>query len=310
MNELRPDRFDSLIGQSKLIKSLKISVASANSRSDALSHALISGPPGLGKTTIANALANELGVEIQVANGANLRSVKSLVPYVLRTKERSILFIDEVHRMTKLAAEFLYPIMEDFKLDMAVEGKTAESGKVMSIPLPKFTVIGATTEAGSLPAPFRDRFKLKYTLELYDTESLSKLIKGNCKKLNVNMTNEAIETLAKASRGTPRIANGLLEWIRDYQVALSLNSISEDSLIDALEMRGYNKDGSTENDMKYLEFLKSRNGDPVGIGTICSTLNLDKDTVEDVIEPYLLRKGLIAKTTKGRIYLTQENASV
>ena len=302
MNELRPSRFNSLIGQKRLLESLMISVQSANNRNTALNHTLFSGPPGLGKTTLANALANELGVDIQTANGANLRSIKSIVPYIMRVKERSVLFIDEIHRMTKLAEEFLYPIMEDFKLDMAVEGETPDGGSVISIPIPKFTIVGATTEPGALSAPFRDRFKLKFTLELYDVPTLTELVGNNCNKLRVPLTDPAKTMLAKASRGTPRIANGLLEWIRDYRIAKSLSIVSEDDLEASLSMRGIGLDGSTENDRRYLDFLKKQKG-PVGVSTISSSLNIDRETIEEVVEPFLLQQGKISKTTKGRIAL-------
>ena len=300
MNNLRPSRFENLIGQDKLLESLKISVASAKKRKDSLNHCLLSGPPGLGKTTLAMALANELGVSIQVANGANLRSIKSILPYVMKVGERSVLFIDEIHRMTNLVEEFLYPIMEDFKLDMSVEGKKANDGEVISIPLPKFTIVGATTEAGSLSAPLRDRFKLKFTLELYDQQSLSCLIKQNCQKLNVRVSNGAVFALAKVSRGTPRIANGLLEWIRDYQIAKGLKIVSEGDLVDALAMRGVDPDGSTKQDRKYLNFLKKQNA-PVGIDTIVSSTNINKDTILNVIEPFMFQTGKVLKTSKGRI---------
>lgn len=300
MNELRPTRFKNLIGQDKLIESMQISVSSANKRNDALNHVLLYGAPGLGKTTLANALANELGVDIQTANGANLRSVKSVAPYVMRVQERSILFIDEIHRMTKLSSEFLYPIMEDFKLDMALESDDPQSGEVISMPIPKFTLVGATTEPGMLPAPFLDRFKLKYTLELYNDEDLTELVIINCHKLKTNMTRGAAKMLARASRGTPRIANGLLEWCRDYRIAKDLPHMSEADMKAALTMRGIGLDGSTENDRKYMEFLK-RQKKPVGIDTISSSLNIDRQTLEEVVEPFLLRNQLIIKTSRGRM---------
>lgn len=294
MNKLRPTTFGDLVGQDKLIDSLNISVLSANKRNQALNHCLFSGPAGLGKTTLSEALANELGVEIQVANGANLRSIKNVIPYLMRTKERSILFIDEIHRMTTLVEEFLYPIMEDFKLNMT------DGEKVISINLPQFTIIGATTEAGSLAAPLRDRFKLKFTLELYDEESLASLIKTNCKKLQVNVDDDAVESLAKVSRGTPRIANGLLEWVRDYQIARGLDKVCKGNLLDSLAIRGIDPDGSTENDRKYLNFLRKQKT-PVGVNTIASSININKDTITNVIEPFLLQRNLILKTSKGRV---------
>lgn len=294
MNSLRPTRFKDLVGQSKLVDALKISVDSANARGDALNHCLFSGSAGLGKTTLSEALANELGVDIQIANGANLRSIKNLLPYLTRATDRSIIFIDEIHRMTTLVEEFMYPVMEDFKLNMT------DGEEVISIDLPKFTIVGATTEAGSLAAPLRDRFKLKFTLELYDELSLSCLIENNCKKLNVSMSDDAIFSLASVSRGTPRIANGLLEWVRDYQIAKGLNEVSQGNLLDSLAMRGIDPDGSTENDRKYLNFIRKQKS-PVGVNTIASSININKDTITNVIEPFLLQNNLIIKTSKGRL---------
>jgi holliday junction DNA helicase RuvB len=294
MNNLRPTHFKDLVGQSKLINALKISVDSANARNEALNHCLFSGSAGLGKTTLSEALANELGVSIQIANGANLRSIKNLLPYLTRATERSIVFIDEIHRMTTLVEEFMYPVMEDFKLNMT------DGEEVISIDLPKFTIVGATTEEGSLEAPLRDRFKLKFTLELYDELSLSCLIENNCKKLNVNMSDEAIFSLASVSRGTPRIANGLLEWVRDYQIAKNLDKVCQNKLFDSLALRGIDPDGSTDNDRKYLNFIRKQKS-PVGVNTIASSININKDTITHVIEPFLLQNNLIIKTSKGRV---------
>ena len=300
MNILRPKRFNNILGQVDLINSLSISVLSANKRNDALSHTLIYGQAGLGKTTIAEALANELGVKIQVANGANLRSIKNLIPYIMRAGERSVLFIDEIHRMTTLVEEFLYPIMEDFKLDMSVSSGKSDEGKVISMPLPKFTIVGATTEAGSLPAPLRDRFKLKFNLKLYSNEVIQSIIKSNAKKLEINITEQASKNLSGACRGTPRIANGLLEWIRDYAVAKGLHSVTHKDVAACLKMRQIGLDGSTEEDRKYLNFLKKQNK-PVGVSTISASTGIDKDTIENMVEPFLIYNQKILKTSKGRV---------
>ena len=294
----RPTKFSELIGQESLIAGLDVSVQSALIRQDALGHVLFSGPPGLGKTTLSTALANELSVDIKIANGATFRSPKTIIPYLLELTPNSILFIDEIHRMTKIAEEFLYPVMEDFKLDIVVD--KGKQNKVMSMQLPKFTMVGATTEAGSLSAPLRDRFKLRFELELYDVSTLSTLISANCEKLNVNMPASVVAKLAGASRGTPRIANGLLEWIRDWYVTNNLSLVEEKDLKSALDIRNIGMDGSTKQDRLYLDFLRKYKK-PVGLNTIASAINVERETVVNVIEPFLIRRGLIAKTSGGRI---------
>ncbi len=297
----RPKYFSEILGQDKAKEALGISIASAKSRGDALGHVLIDAPAGLGKTTFSMAIGNELGVKIKQVLGGNIKSFKDILPTITNMKENEVLFIDEIHRLNKSTTESLYTVLEDFRVDIPSENEKGDK-EIIHIDLPKFTVIGATTEVGKLPQPFRDRFKLKFSLELYDAVSLAKIIKYNCDKLSMSMEDRAVLRLAKASRGTPRIANALLEWVRDYSIAKGLQSVTESDLKAALTMRGIGMDGSTENDRKYVSFLR-KIGKPVGLSTLESALNIDRETIESVIEPFLLRLNVICKSSKGRVAL-------
>ena len=299
MNPLRPERLDDLLGQKPLIEALTINIVSAKSRGTCIDHSLLYGPPGTGKTTVANAVANEMGSSLQVANGANLRTIKTLIPYVMRIEENSVLFIDEIHRMTSLAEEFLYPIMEDFKLDMATESKEL-NGETLSIKIPRFTLLGATTEYGSLSKPLIDRFKHKHTLSLYNIEDLLSILRVNAEKINVPMSECAMRAVAETSRGTPRIANAGLEWVRDYHIAKGVPRLSRDDVEAAMSIKGIDSEGMTGMDREYLDIL-TKYGKPMGIETIVSVSGLDRNTIEGIIEPWLLQKGRIIKTPKGRI---------
>ena len=299
MNPLRPTRLDDLLGQKSLIEALEINILSAKSRGTCIDHSLLYGPPGTGKTTVANAVANEMGSSLQVANGANLRTIKTLIPYVMRIEENSVLFIDEIHRMTSLVEEFLYPIMEDFKLDMATESKEF-NGETLSMEIPRFTLLGATTEYGSLSKPLIDRFKHKHTLSLYNTEDILSILRVNAERINVPMSECAMRVVAETSRGTPRIANAGLEWVRDYHIAKGIPRLSGDDVEAAMAIKGIDKSGMTQMDREYLKVLK-KYGKPMGIETIVSISGFDRNTIEGIIEPWLLQKGRIIKTPKGRI---------
>lgn len=298
---IRPKYFNDIIGQEKVKEALSIAIKSAQARGDALGHVLIDAPPGLGKTTFSMAISNEIGAKTKQILGGNIKTFKDILPVIANIKKNEVLFIDEIHRLSKRTTESLYTVLEDFRIDIPSENEKGEK-EILSIDLPKFTVIGATTEVGKLPQPFRDRFKLKFSLELYDPISIAKIIKHNCNELSISMTDEAIIRLARASRGTPRIANALLEWVRDYSIAKSLENVTVDDLKASLTMRGIGMDGSTENDRRYMSFLK-KIGKPVGISTLESALNIDRETIESVIEPFLLRLNLICKSSKGRIAL-------
>jgi Holliday junction DNA helicase RuvB len=292
----RPKTFDDIVGQKGVIKALNISIRSAKVRNAAFPHCLISAGAGLGKSTICMAIANELGVKLKTVLGSNIHSFKDILPTVMGMREHEVLFIDEVHRVNPRIAESFYTILEDSRVDIQ-KGKDDE---VISINLPQFTIVGATTEAGTLPKPLRDRFKLHFTLQLYDTATLEILIRNNSKDLSVSLDDSAVSWLAQISRGTPRIANAGLEWVRDWGVAKNLSRLTAKDMREAMDLRGIGADGSTEEDRRYLEFLKKQSG-PVGINTISSSLGIDRCTIEEVIEPFLLSRQLIQKTSKGRI---------
>jgi len=240
-----------------------------------------------------------MGCSLQIANGANLRSIKNLLPYIMRVEDHSILFIDEIHRMTNIVEEFLYPVMEDFKVDMSMSGKDI-FGETISIDVPKFTLIGATTEYGSLSKPLIDRFQHKHTLKLYNEVELQEIVNINSNKLNLKMSNKASVFVTKVSRGTPRVANAALEWLRDYHTAQGSETLSESDVETAMGMKGIDSDGMTEMDRKYLETLKT-SGQPLGIETLSCMTGIDRQTIEGIIEPWLLQNSKIIKTSKGRV---------
>jgi Holliday junction DNA helicase RuvB len=290
-NGIRPTHFGEIIGQSDVINRLKISVAGCKSSSEVLPHVLIDGPPGLGKTTIASAIANELGVNLYTINAAAIRSVKNITPYLIGLAPRSVLFIDEIHRLPKLVEEFLYPVMEDFILNITVDNEPE------SINLPVFTLVGATTSGGSLSQPFYDRFQIKEHLSFYNTEDLAKLARLNCEKLSINISEEDLLEVAKRSKGTPRILNGRLQWYKNYKICHG-DSVSVEEVF---SVQGIDKHGLDVYDRLYLESLKNSNGHPLGLKAISSLTGIAIDTIENSIEPFLVRKGFVVRTQKGRV---------
>ena len=289
---LRPTRLKDIIGQSNAKTILQISINACNQTNEVFPHCLVFGPPGTGKSTIAQAMSNELSKKLHTANGANIRSVKALLPHLMRINQGDILFIDEIHRLPINVAEFLYVAIEEYRVDLGKENQ-------MSITLPKFTFFGATTNAGSIPKPLFDRFILKLPLELYTIDELSEIISKNSIKLKLNITDSAIKLIAGSSRNTPRIANNRLIWIRHYAISNCIHIINEEHILKALSLEGVNKNGIDNNDIKYLNALKRHQ--PAGINTLCSLTNIARDTIEEVIEPFLLRNNLIKKTSKGRM---------
>jgi len=288
---LRPKTFGEIIGQVNVKACLDIAISSAKVRNDVLNHALFLGPPGTGKTTLALATAHATGSKIYLANGGNIKGVKDVLPYLSRLGRGDILFIDEIHRVHTRVQESLFTVMEDFRLDLA-------KGAV-SIDFKPFTLIGATTEAGMLLRPFYDRFIHQFILESYTIVELSSIIRKSCDKLKITATGDAVTNLAQRSRFTPRIANSLLQWCRDYALSFGRTKL-EGQLIDgALKLRQIDEKGLDRSDRQYIMVLK-RAGKPLGLNTLVATTGLSKETIEHQIEPYLFKLGMVEKTQKGR----------
>lgn len=291
MNIVRPTNFNSIIGQSEVIKRLHICVEACNKTNGVLPHILIDGPPGLGKTTMANALASEMNVNLYTCNAANIRSIKNILPYIMGIAPRSVLFIDEIHRLPKIVEEFLYPIMEDFILNISVENK------VESIELPMFTIVGATTSGGSLSQPLYDRFCIKEHLTFYTVDELAKLAELNAKKLGLMIGQDELNNIAKRSKGTPRILNSRLQWYRNFVVT----NDKKYTIDEIFDMQGIDQNGLDTYDRLYLDILHKNRGTPIGLKSISSLTGIAIETIENSIEPYLLREGYAVRTQKGRI---------
>ncbi len=301
-NSLRPQTLDEYIGQTKVKENMKIYIEAAKKRGEPLDHCLFYGPPGLGKTTLSNIISNEMNSNIKITSGPAITKPGDLAAILTSLSEYDVLFIDEIHRLNKNVEEILYPALEDFTLDIIL-GK-GPSAKSIRIDLPKFTLIGATTKAGSLTAPLRDRFGIVHKLELYTPEDLKKIVKRSSKILGVEIEEKASMEIAMRSRGTPRIANRLLKRIRDYAAVLGDGKISLEIAKVALNKLEIDELGLDETDRKILEIMiKQYNGRPVGIETLATTLGEEVDTVEDVYEPFLVQIGFIARTPRGRIPL-------
>ncbi len=297
--DLRPQRMRDMVGQRDVFARLEIAVDAAKKRGESLGHILLDGPPGLGKTTFATCIPRDLGVSFQIASGAALAAPKDIIPYLTNAEERSVLFIDEIHRLPKAVEEFLYPAMEDFRVDLTLgEGVNA---RTVNLPLKPFTLIGATTRTGLLSAPLRDRFQMREHLEFYSVEDLAEIIRRNAKKLQVEIVDQAAVEIAGRSRSTPRLANNRLRWVRDYAQSKADGKISLAVARAALKMQGIDVLGLDQQDRKYLETIaRVFLGGPVGVEAVAHTMNLAPDTLIDEVEPFLLRSELVVRTPRGR----------
>lgn len=289
---IRPSRFDDILGQADVVQRLRVMITGCRNSSQVVPHTLIDGPPGLGKTTIASAIATELGVSLYNVNAANVRSPKNLIPYLMGMESRSVLFIDEIHRLPKLVEEFLYPVMEDYRLDIVLENKPE------SIDIPAFTLVGATTSGGSLSQPFYDRFLIKEHLTFYTLDDLAKLARSNANKLGINASDDDLIEIAKRSKGTPRILNARLQWYKNYCMFYPDKNPSINEIFDS---QGIDENGFDSNDRLYISILKNNRGNPLGLKSISSLTGIAMETIENSIEPFMIRMGYSVRTQKGRV---------
>jgi Holliday junction DNA helicase RuvB len=298
-NTIRPKSFDTYIGQSGLKETLKITIAAAKKRELPLDHLLFYGPPGLGKTTLAGVIAQEMGVDINITSAPTLERPRDIIGILMSLQGGEILFIDEIHRLNKVAEEILYPAMEDFYLDMTT-GKS-QTVKTLRVPLPKFTLIGATTKAGELSGPLRDRFGIIHRLEFYTNSELAQVIKRTASILNIEIDEKGAYAIAKRSRGTPRIANRLIKRVSDYALVKFNGKINEQIANESLDILKIDEFGLDTTDRNLLKLIIEKyDGGPVGIETIAAAIGEDSRTIEDVCEPFLLQAGLIQRTPRGR----------
>ena len=296
---LRPKRISDMVGQQEVMDVIQIAMDAAKKRKEPLGHILLDGPPGLGKTTFAHCIPCEMGVKVYMTSGPVLKAPKEMIPYLTNLEHGSVLFIDEIHRLPKPVEEFLYTAMEDFRIDIILgEGVNA---RTLNLPLQPFTLIGATTRAGMLSAPLRDRFLIRQHLGYYSVDELIEIISRNATKLNVSLSSDAAVEIAKRARGTPRIANNRFLWVRDFAMAKADGRVTIDIAKRALDMMGIDEIGLDRQDRRYLETLiRVFKGAPAGVEAIAHTMSVSADTLEDEVEPFLLRSEYLIRTQRGR----------
>ena len=297
---LRPQKMSDMVGQREVFERLLIAVDAAGKRDDPLGHILFDGPPGLGKTTFATCIPRELGVHLEMTSGAAIKAPKDLLPYLTNLQEKTVFFIDEIHRLPTAVEEYLYTAMEDFRIDLVLgEGINA---RTINMSLQPFTLIGATTRAGLLSSPLRDRFQFREHLEFYSDQELTEIVTRNAQKLMVTIEPDAASIIAQRSRGTPRVANNRLRCVRDYVTSKADGHITCQLAQDALKMWGVDQRGLDKQDRKYLETLiRVFDGGPAGIEALAHTMNTAVDTLSDEVEPYLLRSELLIRSPRGRM---------
>jgi Holliday junction DNA helicase RuvB len=301
---IRPERLSEYIGQKHVVENLSLAIVAALKRNEPIEHCLLYGPPGIGKTTLANIIAKEMGSNIITISGPSIEKVGDIAAILTSLDDKDVLFVDEIHRLNRNIEEMLYSALEDFKLDIVVgQGPGA---KTLRIDLPKFTFVGATTRIGMLTNPLRDRFGLVLRLDYYSLDELVQIIKRSAFVLNIKIDDESAKIIAQRSRSTPRIANKILRRVRDLAQVRQIDKITKDIAKEALEIINIDENGLDYLDKKYLEVVNNVfNGGPVGIETLASSLGEDKKTLEEVVEPYLLQCGYIKKTPKGRVAVNQ-----